>query len=61
MFFGNSERKRSSAVPVLLVGALALVGAISITKKGKAILRGCARKMKNIMGRDEPTNMPTEF
>ena len=61
MFFGKSERKRSSVLPILAVGALALVGAVSITKKGKAIIRGCASKVKNMMGKDDVYNMPTEI
>lgn len=45
MFFGKSERKRGSFVPALVVGALALVGAVSVTKKGKAVIRGVKNKM----------------
>ena len=53
MFFGKSERKKSSVVPILIVGALAFVGAVSLTKKGKAVICNAAGKVKRIMGRDE--------
>jgi hypothetical protein len=61
MFFGKSERKRSSAVPILVVGALALVGAVSITKKGKALVRGAASKLKGMMGKDDSCSITSEF
>lgn len=49
MFFGKNERKRSSVAPILVVGALALVGAVSVTQKGKAIIKNAARKVKGAM------------
>lgn len=61
MFFGKNERKRSSAIPILVVGALAFVGAVSITKKGKAVVRSATAKIKNMMGKDETSCMPSEF
>ena len=51
MFFGKNERKKSSAVPIMIVGALALVGAVSITHKGKAIIKGATNKVKGMMGK----------
>ena len=50
MFFKKSERKRHSAAAILTVGALAAVGVLSITKKGKAIVLGACSKMKNMIG-----------
>ena len=61
MFFGKSDRKRHSALPVLVVGALALVGAVSITKKGKAVVRGATNKLKGMMGKGDCCRMPEEI
>ena len=61
MFFGKSDRKRRSALPILVVGALALVGAVSITKKGKAIVRGASNKLKSMMGKDDCCTLPGDL
>ena len=61
MFFGKSDRKRHSALPILVVGALALVGAVSITKKGKAVLRSASNKIKCMMGKDDVCRVPEEI
>ncbi len=53
MFFGKSERKKTSVVPILIVGALAFVGAVSLTKKGKTIVKNATSKVKRMMGKDE--------
>lgn len=53
MFFGKSERKKTSVLPILVVGALAFVGAVSLTKKGKAVVKNTAAKVKRMMGKDE--------
>lgn len=47
--FGKSEKKRGSLSPLLMVGALAVVGAASITKKGKALIKGFVSKCKNMV------------
>ena len=57
MFFGKSERKRSSVVPILIVGALAFVGAVSLTKKGKAVICNAAGKVKRIVTREDSGSM----
>jgi hypothetical protein len=51
MFFGKSERKKSSVLPIMIVGALALVGAVSVTHKGKSIIKGATSKVKSLMGK----------
>ena len=53
MFFGKSERKRGSALPIIIVGALAVVGAVSITKKGKSVIKSAGTKIKHLMGKDQ--------
>lgn len=49
MFLGKSEKKRSSAPAILMIGALAVVGAASITNKGKRMVSGVVNKCKNIV------------
>ena len=46
MFFGKSEKKRSSISGILMVGALAVVGVASITNKGKRLVRSAVDKCK---------------
>ncbi len=46
MFFKKSERKSRSATFILAVGALAAVGAVSITKCGKQMMRCMCTKVK---------------
>ena len=49
MFLGKSEKKRSSAPAILMIGALAVVGAASITNKGKRMVSSVVNKCKNIV------------
>ncbi len=49
MFFGKSEKKRSSAPAILMIGALAVVGVASITNKGKRLITGAVDKCKSIV------------
>lgn len=49
MMFGKSEKKRGSLSSVLMVGALAVVGAASITNKGKKLVHDFVNKCKNIV------------
>jgi len=48
MFFKKTERKKHSAACILAVGALAAVGVLSITRKGKSLMRDAKAKMKSI-------------
>ena len=47
--FGKSEKKRGSLSPVLMVGALAVVGVASITNKGKKLVSDFVSKCKSIV------------
>ena len=47
MFTKKNERKGGNLCLPLALGALAMVGAISITKKGKALFCTAKEKMKN--------------
>ena len=53
MMFGKSEKKKSAAPFFLTIGALAVIGAASITNKGKRILNSAVSKMKSVMPTDE--------
>lgn len=46
MFFKKNERKTHSARVILIVGALATVGAISIVKSGKQMASDALCKVK---------------
>ncbi len=56
MFFKKSDRKSTSPMLVLTVGALAMVGAFSIVKCGKRMMKcGCDKMtgmVKHMMGKD---------
>ena len=47
--FGKSEKKRGSLSPLLMVGALAVVGVASITNKGKKLVSDFVGKCKSIV------------
>ena len=49
MMFGKSEKKRGSLSSILMVGALAVVGAASITNKGKRLVGGVVNKCKSLV------------
>ena len=49
MMFGKSEKKKSAAPFFLTIGALAVIGAASITNKGKRIFNSAMSKMKSVM------------
>ena len=52
MFFGKNERRKTSFVTVMAIGALATVGAVGIFRKGKEAV-GCAfEKIKGVIKRD---------
>ena len=50
MMFGKNERKKGTFGVALAVGALAMVGAASITAKGKMLVKGAVDKMKGTLG-----------
>ena len=53
MFFGKSEKKKSSTPVILMIGALAVVGVASITNKGKQLLHNMVDKCKNIVSKKD--------
>lgn len=53
MMFGKSDKKRGGLSPVLMVGALAVVGMASITKKGKKLASGFVNKCKNMVNKKD--------
>ncbi len=50
MLFRKCERKKHSICIILTIGALAAVGAMTISKKGKQMCRQTMNKMKNMLG-----------
>ena len=50
--FGKGERKKSSAPIFLTIGALAVIGAASITNKGKRMIDAMCGKAKSIVGKE---------
>ena len=55
MFFKKNERKKHSACLILTVGALAAVGALTITKRGKEIWTSAKDKMTGMFKKEECT------
>ena len=51
MIFKRTERKRRSAPVILTVGALAAIGAVSITRRGKEMLTSAAEKVKGFFSK----------
>ncbi len=52
MFFKKSEKKSHGALLVLTVGALAAVGAMSITRCGKQMMHCMCAKIKGALGKE---------
>ena len=52
MLFGKSERKKHTAPVILTVGALAAIGAISITRSGKQMVKNTVAKAKNLFNKE---------
>lgn len=53
MFFRKSERKSHRASFVLVIGALAAIGAVSITRCGKQMLCCMKTKMKSLFDKEK--------
>ena len=53
MFFSKSEKKRSTVPMILAVGALAFVGAASITNKGKRMMCSVIDKCKSMVKKND--------
>jgi len=50
MFFRKTERKKHSACVILTIGALAAIGAVSITRCGKQMVNEACCKIKKFFG-----------
>lgn len=48
MFCRKSEQKKHSACAILIIGALATIGAISITRSGKQMMSNVMCKVKGM-------------
>ncbi len=53
MFFGKCEKKKHSATLILTVGALAAIGAMSITKCGKQMMQCMKQKITDIFNKEK--------
>ena len=51
--FGKAENKKTRAKGAVTVGALAAVGAISIMKKGKKLVKNMGKKVKDFFKGDK--------
>ena len=60
MFFRKTERKSHSMGAILLVGALAAVGAVTVVKCGKQIANDAMTKMKGFLKKDNGQMNMTE-
>ena len=57
MFFGKTERKTRTAPVILTVGALAAIGAVSITRSGKKMIKNGVDKVKGFFSKEMPKMM----
>ena len=55
MIFRKSERKKLPTVLGLTMGALAVVGFMSIKNKGKEMVSSIGCKMKNMLHKKDPS------
>lgn len=60
MFFRKTERKKHSACVILTVGALAAIGAVSITKCGKRMINDACCKVKSFFKKEKSCMCPPE-
>ena len=60
MFFRKTERKKHSACLILTVGALAAIGAVSITKCGKQMINDACCKVKSFFKKEKNCMCSTE-
>ena len=52
MFFRKTERKKHSACVILTIGALAAIGAVSITRSGKQMLSDASAKIRGFFKKE---------
>lgn len=58
MIFRKSERKKWPTVIGLTMGALAVVGFMSIKNRGKEMVSCATRKMKNMLHKKDECDFP---
>ncbi len=58
LFFRKTERKKHSVCAILTVGALATIGAITVMKNGKQILKTAGCKIKGMLGKGDCCSSP---
>jgi len=52
VIFGKSERKKHTAPVILTIGALAAIGAVSITRSGKQMVKNTVTAAKNLFNKE---------
>ena len=52
MFFRKTERKKHSTCLILTIGALAAIGAVSITRSGKQMINELGMKVKGFFKKE---------
>ena len=52
MLSRKSERKKYTAPVILTVGALAAIGAVSITRSGKQMMKNAVTKVKSFFNKE---------
>ncbi len=60
MIFRKSERKKLPTVLGLTMGALAVVGFMSIKNRGKEMISNTACKMKNMLRKKDSCECPVD-
>ena len=60
MLFRKTERKKHSVGAILTVGALAAIGALSITRCGKQMLNNAMCKVKGFFKKENSCTCPTD-
>lgn len=60
MIFGNKEKKKHRPMLALTVGALAAIGACSIVRGGKRVIRETGQKMMSFLKKDKPEEASEE-
>ena len=52
MLFAKNTRSKCAACMYVAVGALAVVGALAITNKGRKLIEGATGKIKGVIDKD---------
>ena len=55
MLLRKTDRKKHTAPVILTVGALAAIGAVSITKSGKQMLKNATNRVKGFFNKSDMT------